>query len=67
VKPFDRIDEAISPAREDTLKRSPDITPPVKQRGSIMLAFILSLIYQHSCRKYLAAVRKYQALNHRRS
>jgi hypothetical protein len=30
-----------------------------------MLAFILSLIYQHSCRKYLAAVRKYRGLNHR--
>jgi len=28
-----------------------------------MLAFILSLIYQHSCKKYLAAVRKYRALN----
>jgi len=58
TKPF-------SPAREDSLKRSPDITAPIKQRGSIMLAFILSLVYQHSCRKYLAAVRKYRGLNHR--
>jgi hypothetical protein len=30
-----------------------------------MLAFILSLIYQHSCKKYLAAVRKYRGLSHR--
>jgi hypothetical protein len=24
-----------------------------------MLAFVLSFVYQHSCKKYLAAVRKY--------
>jgi hypothetical protein len=28
-----------------------------KERGAVMLAFILGLIYQHSCKKYLAAVR----------
>jgi len=27
-----------------------------------MLALILGFIYQHSCRKYLAAVRTYQRL-----
>jgi hypothetical protein len=30
-----------------------------------MLAFILSFVYQHSCKKYLVAVRKYQGLSHR--
>jgi hypothetical protein len=30
-----------------------------------MLTFIFSLIYQHSCKKHLAAVRKYRGLSHR--
>ncbi len=30
-----------------------------------MLAFVLSLFYQHSCKKYLAAVRKYRELSDR--
>jgi hypothetical protein len=58
TKPF-------SPAREETLKPSPDTNVPIKQRGSVMLAFILSFFYQHSCRKYLAAVRRYRGLNQR--
>jgi len=39
--------------------------PVIKQRSSIMLAFVLSLFYQHSCKKYLAAVRKYRELSDR--
>jgi hypothetical protein len=58
TKPF-------SPTREETLKPSPDTNIEIKQRGSVMLASILSFFYQHSCRKYLAAVRRYRELNDR--
>jgi hypothetical protein len=30
-----------------------------------MLAFIFRLVYQHSCKKYLAALRKYRELSGR--
>ena len=30
-----------------------------------MLAFIFRLVYQHTCKKYLAAVRKYRLLSGR--
>src|ERR1700736_6414650 len=33
TKRFDRIDEAFFPAREDTLKRSPDISTPDQTTG----------------------------------
>jgi hypothetical protein len=32
----------------------------IKQRGTIMWAFIISLIYDHSCKKYLADVGRHQ-------
>jgi hypothetical protein len=38
--------------------------PWIKQRGSIMWAIIIRLIYRQACRKYLAAMRKQRALDH---
>jgi hypothetical protein len=52
--------EPFSLDREVSLKRRSASMAATKQRGAVMLAFILGFIYQHSCRKYLAAVRTYQ-------
>jgi hypothetical protein len=65
AKPFGPADEAIFMAREDTGKRLAGIKGHgSKQWGSIMWDIIISLIYRHSCRKYLAAARKQSSLNH---
>jgi hypothetical protein len=60
TKPFSRLGEDVLKLRSDPLTIN-----AIKQQSSIMLAFILSFVYQHSCKKYLAAVRKYQGLSHR--
>jgi hypothetical protein len=62
AKPFSQLGEDILKPRSDPLSLN-----AIKQRSSIMLASILGFIYQHSCRKYLAAVRKYQELSHWRT
>jgi hypothetical protein len=46
--------------REVGLKQKSASMTVAKQRGVVMLAFILGFIYQQSCRKYLGAVRTYQ-------
>jgi hypothetical protein len=33
---------------------------PIKQRGAIMWAFIISLVYDHSCKKYLIDMGQHQ-------
>jgi len=53
-------DEAVFLDREVGLKRWSALITATKQRGAVMLAFILSLIYQHFCKKYLAAAQTYQ-------
>jgi len=53
LQPFS-LDREVSPKRRSASMAA------TKQRGAVMLAFILGFIYQHSCRKYLAAVRTYQ-------
>jgi hypothetical protein len=58
--PDDTLLQPFSLEREISLKRRSASTAATKQRGAVMLAFILGFIYQHSCRKYLAAVRTYQ-------
>jgi len=34
--------------------------PSIKQRGAIMWAFIISLVYDRSCKKYLADMGRHQ-------
>jgi hypothetical protein len=58
--PDETLPQPFSPGREVGLKRKPASMAVTKQRGAVMLAFILGFIYQHSCRKYLAAVQTYQ-------
>jgi hypothetical protein len=58
--PNETLLQPFSLDREVGLKRKSASMPVAKQRGAVMLALILGFIYQHSCRKYLAAVWKYQ-------
>jgi hypothetical protein len=58
--------EPFSLDREVSLKRRSASMAETKQRGAVMVAFILGFIYQHSCRKYLAAVRTYNGGGHKR-
>jgi hypothetical protein len=36
------------------------LTTLIKQRGSVMWAFIINLIYKQSCSKHMADVARYQ-------
>ena len=58
--PNETLLQQFSLDREVGLKRKSASMAVIKQRGAVMLALILGFIYQHSCRKYLAAVRTYQ-------
>jgi hypothetical protein len=60
-KPFWAAHEAFS----GEPRSRPEIKPryqktAIKQRGSVMWAFIINLIYDQSCSKYLADVARHQ-------
>jgi len=58
--PDETLLQPFSLNREVSLKRRSASMAAAKQRGAVMVAFMPDVIYQQSCRKYLAAVRKYQ-------
>jgi hypothetical protein len=51
MKPFSGRDET-------GLKQGFARMCPIKQRGAIMLAFIINLFYRQSCRAALSAIRR---------
>ena len=53
MKPFSDPDEA-------GLKQESALMASIKQRGAIMWDYIISLIYDRSCQKYLADVVRHQ-------
>jgi len=53
TKPFFRPDEA-------DLKQTRDSVAPDQQRGSIMWSLIISLLYEQSCKQYLADMLRHQ-------
>jgi hypothetical protein len=58
---FARRTKLFREAREVAAKQSPDNKDPRSNNGgSIMWAFIINLIYDQSCRKYLADVTRHQ-------
>jgi hypothetical protein len=58
TKPFCRAAKPFSPARESGRKQAPrSIGTMVKQRGSIMFAF-LNLVYRAYCRARLLEIRR---------
>jgi hypothetical protein len=50
----------FSTRHEGILKQSSAIPTSLKQRGSVMWTLIISLVYDQSCRKYLAEVVQHQ-------
>jgi hypothetical protein len=54
TKPFRRTGETVFWDTESVLKPTSLIKDPDQQRGSIMWAFIINLVYGQSCEKYLA-------------
>jgi hypothetical protein len=54
TKPFRRTGETVFWDHEGVLKPTSPIKDPDQQRGSIMWAFIINLVYGQSCAKYVA-------------
>jgi hypothetical protein len=53
-------DETILLPGEDVLNTTSAIKASIKQRGSVMLAYIISLFYRRACKQYLTAMRNQQ-------
>jgi hypothetical protein len=60
TKSFWRADETVSWDSESVVKPTWPIKDPDQQRGSIMWAFIIGLVYGRSCAKYLADLARHR-------
>jgi hypothetical protein len=58
--PAPSVNETILPADEVGLKQASARMASIKERGTIMWDYIISLIYDRSCQKYLADVARHQ-------